>query len=119
MTFLDKVLIWPDSTNIANFTGKLDFGYNIKNKRSIKISIDESKAFIIKTKSFVLCFTLVDINKVPYILDVSKGSIHDAKIMESIIDTKFKNTKDIIEIVGDKGYIKNSSYIENMELCSY
>ena len=35
--------------------------------------------------------------------------------MESIIDTKFKNTKDIIEIVGDKGYIKNSSYIENIK----
>ena len=34
--------------------------------------------------------------------------------MESIIDTKFKNTKDIIEIVGDKRYIKNSSYIENI-----
>ena len=91
--------LYIDSTNIANFTGKLDFGYNIKikNKRSIKIS------------------TLVDINKVPYILDISKGSIHDAKIMESIIDTKFKNTKDIIEIVGDKGYIKNSSYIENIK----
>ena len=35
--------------------------------------------------------------------------------MESIIDTKFKNTKDIIEIVGDKGYIKNSSYIEHIK----
>ena len=36
--------LYIDSTNIANFTGKLDFGYNIKikNKRSIKISIDES-----------------------------------------------------------------------------
>ena len=50
MTFLDKVLIWPDSTNIANFTGKLDFGYNIKikNKRSIKISIDERGEAIFK-----------------------------------------------------------------------
>ena len=32
--------LYIDSTNIANFTGKLDFGYNIKikNKRSIKIN---------------------------------------------------------------------------------
>ena len=39
--------------------------------------------------------------------------------MESIIDTKFKNIKDIIEIASDKRYIKNLSYIENMELCFY
>ena len=69
----------------------------------------------LKQRALLFVFTLVDINKVPYILDISKGSIHDAKIMESIIDTKFKNTKDIIEIVGDKGYIKNSSYIENIK----
>ena len=47
----------------------MDFGYNIKikNKKSIKVS------------------ALVDHNKIPHIIDVSKGSIHDAKIMEQLI----------------------------------
>ena len=54
---------------------------------------------------------MVDINKVPYLLDISKGSVHDAKIMEVIIDTQIKKSKNILEIVGDKGYIKNVSLI--------
>ena len=88
--------LFIDSTNIANFSGKLDFGYNIKikNKKSIKITV------------------LVDENKIPYYLDVSKGSIHDAKITEKIVDTYFKNNKKQVNIIGDKGYIKNQSYCE-------
>ena len=86
--------LFIDSTNIVNFTGRLETGYNvkIKNKKSFKIS------------------TMVDINKVPYLLDISKGSVHDAKIMEVIIDTQMKS-QNILEIVGDKGYIKNVSLI--------
>ena len=62
-----------DSTNITNFSRCLNFRYNIKikNKKSLKIS------------------ALVDHNKVPYILDISKGSVHDAKIMENIITVNF------------------------------
>ena len=58
-----------DSINIVNFRGCLNLGYNIKikNKKSIKVSV------------------LVDHNKIPHIIDVSKGSIHDAKIMEQLI----------------------------------
>ena len=60
--------LYIDSTNIANFCGCLNFGYNIKikNKKSIKISV------------------LVDHNKIPHIINISKGSIHDAKIMEQL-----------------------------------
>ena len=60
--------LFIDSTNIANFSVYLNFWYNIKikNKKSLKIS------------------ALVDHNKVPYILDISKGSVHDAKIMEQL-----------------------------------
>ena len=56
-----------NSTNIANFSGCLNFRYNIKikNKKSIKIS------------------ALVAHNKVPYILNISKGSVHDAKIIKT------------------------------------
>ena len=88
-----------DSTNIANFSGCLNFGYNIKikNKKSLKIS------------------ALVDHNKVPYILDISKGSVHDAKIMENIINNNFNNNKKKINLVGDKGYIKNENYIKQIK----
>ncbi len=58
-----------DFTNIVNFSGCLNYGYNIKikNKKSIKVSV------------------LIDHNKIPHIIDVSKGSIHDAKIIEQLI----------------------------------
>ena len=87
--------LFIDSTNIVNFSGCLNFGYNIKikNKKSLKIS------------------ALVDHNKVPYILDISKGSVHDAKIMENIIN----NNKKKINLVGDKGYIKNEIYIKQIK----
>ena len=35
----------------------------------------------------------VDHNQVPYILDISKGSMHDAKIMENIILITVKKNK--------------------------
>ena len=91
--------LFIDSTNIANFSGCLNFGYNIKikNKKSLKIS------------------ALVDHNKVPYILDISKGSVHDAKIMENIINNNFNNNKQKINLVGDKGYIKNENYIKQIK----
>ena len=87
--------LFIDSTNIVNFSGCLNFGYNIKikNKKSIKVSV------------------LVDHNKIPHIIDVSKGSIHDAKIMENIIATKLNNNKHAFNLVGDKGYIKNNNYV--------
>ena len=68
--------LFIDSTVIDNFSGSLNFGYNIKikNKKSIKIS------------------ALVDDNKVPHLFEVSSSTPHDAKIMEKIIDTNnFKN----------------------------
>jgi hypothetical protein len=91
--------LFIDSTNIANFSGCLDFGYNIKikNKKSIKISV------------------LIDHNKIPHIIDISKESVHDAKIMERIINTKLNNNKHIFNLVGDKGYIKNNNYIDNIK----
>ena len=91
--------LFIDSTNIANFSGCLNFGYNIKikNKKSLKIS------------------ALVDRNKVPHILDVSKGSMHDAKIMEDIINNNFNNNKKKINLVGDKGYIKNENYVKRIK----
>ena len=69
--------LFIDSTNIVNFNGQLDFGYNIKNKnkKSIKITV------------------LVDNNKVPFITEISNGSIHDAKITENIINTHFSKNK--------------------------
>ena len=36
---------------------------------------------------------LVDNNRIPHIIDISKGSIHDAKIMENIINSKLKDNK--------------------------
>lgn len=91
--------LFIDSTNIINFSGKLDFGYNIKNKnkKSIKVS------------------ALVDSNKIPHILDISKGSIHDAKLMENIITNKLKANKMPLNIIGDKGYIKNCEYINTIK----
>jgi len=88
-----------DSTNIVNFSGHLDFGYNIKNKnkKSIKISV------------------LVDHNKIPHLIDISKGSVHDAKIMETIISNKLRYNKKIFNLVGDKGYIKNEQYIDTIK----
>ena len=44
-----------------------------------------------KIKNFILMVTilklsvLIDHNKIPHIIDISKGSVHDAKIMERII----------------------------------
>jgi hypothetical protein len=91
--------LFIDSTNIANTNGKLLFGYNIKikNKKSIKISI------------------IVDFNKIPYYMEITKGSIHDAKIMESMIIYNFKNNKKEINLIGDKGYIKNPEYIKSIK----
>jgi len=91
--------LFIDSTNIINFSGSLDFGYNIKNKnkKSIKIS------------------ALIDHNKIPHLIDISKGSIHDAKIMESIITNKLNNNKKLLNLVADKGYIKNEQYIKTLK----
>ena len=44
-------------------------------------------------------------------IDISKGSIHDAKIMESIIDNKLNNNKKPFNLVGYKDYIKNITLI--------
>ena len=87
--------LFIDSTNIVNFSGCLNFGYNIKNKnkKSIKVSV------------------LVDNNRIPHIVDISKGSIHDAKIMENIINSKLKDNKTPFNLVADKGYIKNNNKI--------
>ena len=97
--------LFIDSTNIANFSGSLEFGYSpsgvygpngtynikCKNKKSLKIT------------------ALVDNNKIPHLIDVSKGSIHDTKIMETIINSKLNDNITPLNIVGDKGYIKNYS----------
>jgi hypothetical protein len=74
--------LFIDSTNIVNF-----IGYNIKNKnkKSIKVSV------------------LFDNNRIPHIIDISKGSIHNVKIMENII-----NNKTPFNLVAD---IKNDNYI--------
>jgi hypothetical protein len=95
--------LFIDSTNIVNFSGCLNFGYNIKNKnkKSIKVSV------------------LVDNNRVPHIIDISKGSIHDAKIMENIINSKLKDNKTPFNLVADKGYIKNDNYINNIKNDNY
>ena len=91
--------LFIDSTNIVNFSGCLNFGFNIKNKnkQSIKVSV------------------MVDHNKIPHVIDVSKGSIHDAKIMETVINDKITNTKNPYNLVADKRYIKNNNYIENIK----
>ena len=91
--------LFIDSTNIANFSGSLEFGYNIKckNKKSLKIT------------------ALVDTNKIPHLVDVSKGSIHDAKIMETIINSKLNDNIKPLNIVGDKGYIKNHTYVDKIK----
>ena len=91
--------LFIDSTNIVNFSGCLNFGFNIKNKnkQSIKVSV------------------MVDHNKIPHVIDVSKGSIYDAKIMETVINDKITNTKNPYNLVADKGYIKNNNYIENIK----
>ena len=83
-----------DSTNIHNFSGKLDFGYNnkIKNKKSIKISV------------------IIDQNGAPHYINIYKGSIHDAKIMETQINDNLKNNKKPINLIGDKCYIKGDDY---------
>ena len=86
-----------DSTNIHNFSGKLDFGYpkinnKIKNKKSIKISV------------------IIDQNGAPHYINIYKGSIHDAKIMETQINDNLKNNKKPINLIGDKGYIKGDDY---------
>ena len=47
----------------------------------------------------------------PHILDISKGSIHDAKILETIINDKLYNNYTFLNIIGDKGYIKNAEYM--------
>ena len=47
----------------------------------------------------------------PYILDISKGSVHDAKIMKNIIN----NNKKKINLVGDKGFVKNENYIKQIK----
>ena len=89
--------LFIDSTNIINISGCFNFGYNIKNKKSIKISV------------------LVDHNKIPHITDISKGSIHDAKIMETVINNKLNNNKHNFNLVGDKGYIKNKDYVNTLK----
>ena len=52
---------------------------------------------------------------VPHILDISKRSIHDAKLMENIITNKLKENKMPLNIIGDKGYIKNCEYINTIK----
>jgi hypothetical protein len=91
--------LFIDSTNIANSSGTLEFGYNIKikNKKTIKIS------------------AIIDKNKVPHFIELSKGSIHDAKIMETMIDTKITKFNKTIKLIGDKGYIKDKDYIEKIK----
>jgi len=37
-------------------------------------------------------------------------SIHDAKIMETKINDNFKNNKKPINLIGNKGYIKENNY---------
>ena len=67
-----------DSTNIHNFSGKLDFGYNnkIKNKKTIKISV------------------IIDKNGAPHY------------IMETQINDNFKNNKNPINLIGIKVILK-------------
>ena len=85
--------MYIDSTVIKNLNGSLDNGYNIKikNKKSIKIS------------------AIVDEYKIPHVLSVTSSNPHDAKIMENIIDNDYFNNK-AINLVGDKGYIKSTTY---------
>ena len=59
---------------------------------------------------------MVDHNKIPHVIDISKGSIHDAKIMETVINDKITNTKNPYNLVADKGYIKNNSTEEKLLL---
>jgi len=82
-----------DSTVIGNFNGSLNFGYNkkIQNKKSIKIN------------------AIVDDNKMPHLITVTSSSPHDAKIIEDMLNDKLNNYKQI-NIIGDKGYIKNIQY---------
>ena len=48
-------------------------------------------------------------------MDISKGSIHDAKIMETIINSKLNDNIKPLNIVGDKGYIKNYKYVDKIK----
>ena len=85
--------LYIDSTDIANVNGCLNFGYNYKhkNKKAIKIT------------------TIIDDNQFPLFDRIDKASVHDAKIMDEIIDKKqieltapYHNPK---YLVADKGYI--------------
>jgi hypothetical protein len=59
--------------------------------------------------------SLCELCNVPHILDISKGSIHDAKILETIINDKLYNNYKYLNIIGDKGYIKNAEYINYIQ----
>ena len=95
--------LYIDSTVISNFSGSLDYGYNIKikNKKSIKIS------------------AIVDDNKIPHLIKVTPSNPHDAKIMgnptgfgDMLNEYTFNQE---INLIGDKGYIKTSDYINNLK----
>jgi len=90
--------LYIDSTVIGNSSGSLKFGYNIKikNKKSIKIT------------------AIVDDNKVPHLLKVTPSNPHDSKIMEDIINDNNINNGKTINLIGDKGYIKSTEYINNI-----
>ena len=89
-----------DSTVISNRTGSLHFGYNIKikNKKSIKIT------------------PIIDDNQILYMFKVTPSNLHDVKIMENIINVSYCNNIDLINLIGDKGYIKPNDYINNINL---
>ena len=59
--------------------------------------------------------SLCELCNVPHILNISKGSIHNAKILETIINDKLYNNYKYLNIIGDKGYIKNAEYINYIQ----
>jgi len=82
---LDNIFI--DSTSIVNKVGLKEFtnfGFLPKKHKSLKIH------------------TLVDKNQIPLGLEISKGSQHDVKFIEPLVNKiNLMNSK----IIGDKGYI--------------
>ena len=58
---------------------------------------------------------MVDKNKVPHILNISKGSIYDAKILETIINNKLYNNYNFLNIINEEGYIKNTEYMNYIQ----
>lgn len=96
--------VFIDSSNIRNKNGHdlISYGFKDRGKKGNNISF------------------IVDENKVPLMVEMDASKVHDARIMEVMIDrmNEMKCLPEKINLVGDKGYIKKKRiHRREKEIC--